>query len=126
MKKRKKSGERLFRVIKLISLSIIFTAVSFTFQRFGPEVGVYGNVCGPSEDQLCLRPKFNGGFPLGYVFDNPATSVRDQLTPFVEDDFRILPFLLDVLFYGVVLYSISLGLKKIRQHRLIPKTFWEV
>jgi hypothetical protein len=106
--------ERVSCIIKVLSLSIVLTIVSFAIQRHGPEVGVYGNVCGPNGDQLCLRPKLNAGFPLGYVFDNTATSVRDQLTPFVEDDFRIFPFLLDLLIYGTGIYLISLGLKKIR------------
>jgi hypothetical protein len=47
-----------------------------TIQTVGPEVGSYGNVCGPSGDELCYQELLKGGFPLAYLYDEPAVLVR--------------------------------------------------
>ena len=83
-------------------LSVILTGVSITIQKVGPEVGMYGNVCGPSGNEPCYQELLKGGFPIPYLFDNPGVSVRGQLS-FFEDDFHVFPFILDNLFYIIVL-----------------------
>lgn len=106
--------KRTKRVLIFLLLAIMFTLASFAIQRYGPEVGTYGNVCGPTGDQACTHVLLNAGFPLGYIFDNPSISVRDQLMPIIEDEFRIIPFLLDTVFYAVILSLLWLGYKNIQ------------
>jgi hypothetical protein len=69
-------------------------------QVVGPEVGSYGNVCGPAENDPCNQALLKGGFPFAYIFDNPGVSVRDQLGLF-EDDFYLFPFIVDMLIISV-------------------------
>jgi hypothetical protein len=97
-----------------IGLSIALASLSFIVQRYGPETGICGNVCGPNQNEWCVCPLLNAGFPLGYVFDIPATSVRNQLVPFIEDEFRLVPFIIDVLFYVVAVYALSAAIKRSR------------
>jgi hypothetical protein len=107
-------NKRSKRILIILLSAIMFTLASFAIQRYGPEVGTYGNVCGPSGDQACTHVLLNAGFPLGYIFDNPSVSVRDQLMPIIEDEFRIIPFLLDTAFYALILSLLSLGYTKIQ------------
>jgi hypothetical protein len=93
-------------------IAITLSLLSSVYQRYGPEVAIYGNVCGPSQDQFCLRPVLNAGFPLGFLFDDPAISVRDQLTPLIEDEFRGVPFMVDAFFYGSIIYLIYLAVRR--------------
>jgi hypothetical protein len=108
------------RLLVILSIAIVITLATFAIQRHGPEVGTYGNVCGSTGDQPCTHILLNAGYPLGYVFDmgyvfdNPSVSVRDKLMPIIEDEFRIIPFILDTIFYAVALSLLSIGFKKIR------------
>ena len=86
-------------------VAIAVTAYSSNIQRFGPELGVYGNLCGPSGNELCYEPILNGGLPIPYFFDNPGISVRGTLD-FFEDEFRVLPFLIDVILIGAILSAV--------------------
>jgi hypothetical protein len=102
------------RLLVILSIAIVITLATFAIQRHGPEIGTYGNVCGSTGDQPCTHILLNAGYPLGYVFDNPSVSVRDKLMPIIEDEFRIIPFILDTIFYAVALSLLSIGFKKIR------------
>ncbi len=83
-------------------LAVALALLSVRVQRRGPEQAAYGNVCGPTGDDLCYRPVLKGGFPVAYLFDTPGVSVENQLA-FVEDDFEPLPFALDAaLFFAAV------------------------
>ena len=79
-----------FSLLVACAMAICSAAV----QSFGPEQGVFGNLCGPQNDQDCVGPLLNGGFPWPYLFDFPWTSVVNQLG-FGEDRFEAVPFLLD-------------------------------
>ena len=74
---------------------------SVGIQRYGPERGVFGNLCGPTGDDFCYGPLLNGGFPLGFVYDFPGISIENKLG--AEDRFRIWPFLADVAVYWALL-----------------------
>jgi hypothetical protein len=76
--------------------------VSFLYQRSGPEVGYLGADCKPD----CVVLKLNAGWPLPYVFDSMGVSVLNVLH--LEDEFRLIPFIIDSVFYAVVLYLIML------------------
>ena len=71
---------------------------SAAVQSFGPEQGVFGQLCGPQKDEDCIGPLLNGGFPWRYLFDFPGTSVVNQLG-FGEDRFYLLPFVANWSFY---------------------------
>jgi len=96
-------SERAGLAIVITSLVIAFalTIYSSNLQRVGPAIRGFGNVCGPSGEERCYEPVLNAGFPLPYFFDNPSISARGNLA-LLEDDFRILPFLVDVDLIGIV------------------------
>jgi hypothetical protein len=77
------------------------------FRRFGPEQAAYGNLCGPSGDDLCMEPRLNGGWPLGYLYDAPGVSIERSLG-FFEDRFRLLPFLVDAALFWAGLVALGL------------------
>ena len=79
-------------------LALALTLLSSLVQRKGPEQASYGNLCGLNSDQDCLEPVLNGGFPLGYLFDQPGVSVERKLD-FVDDKFRFTPFTLNFIIY---------------------------
>jgi hypothetical protein len=92
----------LVLAIILFFLALTTTILSFRIQRFGPEVGYLGSDCRPE----CLLLKLNAGWPWPYVFDSMGISVLNALGS--EDEFRVLPFLLDLVFYGVVFLTSGL------------------
>ena len=85
---------------------------SAAVQSFGPEQGVFGNLCGPQNDQDCVGPLLNGGFPWPYLFDFPGTSVVNQLG-FGEDRFEAVPFLLDWAAYFVLVLLVLAALRRV-------------
>jgi hypothetical protein len=87
--------------------AIALTLLSSNKQQVGPELGIFGNSCGPGENEVCYEPILNGGFPVPYLFDNPGISVRGSLH-FFEDEIRVLPFLIDVLLIGTILSGVGL------------------
>ena len=82
----------------LLLSALLLTVISSHLERKGPELAAYGNLCGPTHDQLCMQPRLHGGFPLAYLFDAPGISVEGQLS-FAEDEFRTAPFLFDLAVY---------------------------
>ena len=86
------------RVIGLSSIAIALASLSVVFERRTSEVEVVGNVCGPFTNEACLENRLAAGFPLPYLFDRPSISVAGAIH-IGEDDFRFLPFALDVLIY---------------------------
>jgi hypothetical protein len=84
-------------------ISMGLALASFFYQRIGPAQGFVGTECGDPTDR-CYGPVLNGGFPLPFVVDRPTVSVSNLL--FVEDEIRILSFLIDMLFY-LILYVVT-------------------
>jgi hypothetical protein len=98
-------------MILTLVLAIVLALLSVRVERVGPELVVYGNVCGPTGSDLCYKPWLKGGFPFAYLFDAPGVSVQDQLA-FIEDRFYLVPFALDVALYFA---AIVLG------HRIVSR-----
>lgn len=95
-------------VITIALLATVFTLVSFKYQRFGPEYGYLGNECKPD----CVVFKLNGGWPYPYAFDRMGVSVMNDLDPLIEDEFRLVPFVFDILFYCGLLFIVVLCLRR--------------
>ena len=91
-----------------LSLALAFTLISFQIQRFGPEFGFLGSDCQPN----CLLFKLNAGWPWPFFFDRMGVSVLNVLGS--EDEFRLLPFVVDVGFYGVIFAICGLLLTTVR------------
>lgn len=95
----------------IILLSITFTLLSFGYQRFGPEVGYLGADCKPD----CEILKLNAGWPVPYVFDSMGVSVINLLH--LEDEFRLPPFIIDIVFYAAVLIIAAFAVERIRNSK---------
>jgi len=74
------------------------TILSFAYQ--GHEEVNAGNICGVHQDESCIVSVKNAGFPLRYLIDQLGTSAMGVLG---FEDFLIIPFLLDLLFYTLVI-----------------------
>lgn len=92
----------IFAFIAACALSLLSVYV----ERTGPELQPYGNLCGPTGNEDCLESVLKGGVPFAYLFDSAATSVLHQLA-FVEDDFQLGAFVLDIAFYFGTILSIA-------------------
>lgn len=80
--------------------AITLTLLSVSVERKGPELAPYGNLCGPSHNDLCYKPQLQGGFPIAYLFDSPGTSVEHNLG--LEDKLVLEAFFLDIALYFVI------------------------
>jgi hypothetical protein len=95
-------------ILIILLVSITFTLLSFSYQRFGPEVGYLGADCRPD----CEVLKLNAGWPLPFVFDSMGVSVINVLH--LEDEFRPTPFIIDIGFYTVILMITYISVERIR------------
>ena len=93
---------RLPLPIALLLSALLLTGLSSNVECNGPELASYGNLCGATQDEHCLKPRLNGGFPWAYLFDSPGISVEGQLS-FGEDEVRMYPLLADLAAYAAVL-----------------------
>ncbi len=84
--------------ITLALTALGLACVSFAYQPLGPELGQYGTECVPIED--CHRALRGGGLPMQYVIDIPGITVQGRLG--IEDEFRVLSFTLDAIFYFIL------------------------
>lgn len=100
-----KTSQKVILLAVVILAASALVLASSAIQVVGPEEGTYGNVCGPSGDDLCYQELVKGGFPFAFIFDNPSVSVRDQIG-FFEDDFFIIPFIIDALILCFTLWAI--------------------
>lgn len=107
-------GARIKRIgasILLLAVATGITLTTFFYQRYGPFMGVHGNMCGPAEGgQLCIAPVLQAGWPLPYLFDSPTISVPEKL--FLEDDLHVGFFALDICFFASLASLIGQGLAK--------------
>jgi len=92
---------------KFISISVAFIlAIMLAFlsvhvERIGPELAVYGNLCGPSGSDFCYKPVLKGGFPVAYLFDAPGVS-RERVLAFGEDKLSLGALVLDIAIYFAI------------------------
>lgn len=96
--------------MRFASLSLVFagalTLLSVRFERTGPGLVQYGNLCGPTFSDPCYKAELKGGFPFAYLSDAPGVSVQRQLA-FVEDNFSPWAFALDVSVYFLAILLIA-------------------
>ena len=93
----------------LVSAALTLALLSSMIENAGPELAQYGNLCGASSSEPCMKPVLNGGFPFAYLFDAPGVSVEGKLS-FGEDHLRPAPFLFDVAAYVAVILLIVRGI----------------
>jgi hypothetical protein len=103
----------LLAKLALLPTALLLTFVSSNVERTGPNFAAYSNFCGSTNDQLCMEPTLNGGFPLAYLSDTPGISVEGKLS-FGEDEFRTTPFLFDLAGYFAVLTVGSGVMRRVR------------
>jgi hypothetical protein len=89
-----------------LAMAGLLALLSVHIERLGPEQASYGNLCGPAANEECLQPVLGGGFPFPFLLDMPGISVQGQLH-FIEDRFRPVAFLFDLVFYLVVLRALA-------------------
>jgi hypothetical protein len=93
-------------MIVALPLSLVFGVLSGFYQCSSGELVQWGNMCRDEYVANCFHPRLAGGFPYAFVVDSPGVSVENALGP--EDEFRFLPFVINVWFYfvaGVVSYT---------------------
>jgi hypothetical protein len=100
----------------LAMLACMLALASVLVERVGPEMGQYGNLCGPSGSAPCLEPVLNGGFPLAFLFDTPGASVERKLS-FGEDTLRPGALVLDIALNFVALLLLTFFLSRLRPAR---------
>jgi len=89
--------------ISLILLSIIITIATTLYQRPSSEIVQFGTECTVERWMHCYSPRVSAGFPFAFGFDTPGISIQHSVTPLIEDEFRIVPFLVDIWFYYIFL-----------------------
>jgi len=108
---------------KFISISVAFiSAITLAFlsvhvERIGPELAVYGNLCGPSGSDFCYKPVLKGGFPVAYLFDAPGVS-RERVLAFGEDKLSIGALVLDIAIYFSIVVLVMLGVSRLLSARV--------
>ena len=94
--------------IAVWSLGISLTLLSLASQ--GSEQINAGNLCGVNEDEPCFVSIPKAGWPLPYLVDQFGTSAMGVLG---YEDFRIFAFLLDLLFFVLLLSGVGWLLNRI-------------
>ncbi len=82
-------------------LAILFVLMTVFYQRPSGEIILFGNVCDAQSWVECYRPRVSAGFPFAFIFDKPGITVEDNAS-FLEDDIRLLPFVMNVWLYTVL------------------------
>lgn len=106
------------RLTGLVLITAITLALlSVYVERIGPELAVYGNLCGPSGSDFCYKPVLKGGFPVAYLFDMPGVSVERELS-FGEDNLSVAALVLDIVIYFATVFLIMLAVSHRRLARM--------
>ena len=98
----------------VLILAVSLTLLSFPFQ--GSEQINVGNLCGVNQDEPCLVSIPKAGWPLPYLVDQFGTSAMGVLG---LEDFRTIAFLLDLLFFVLLLSGVGWLLNRIGLVKLI-------
>lgn len=98
--------------------AIMLAFLSAYVERIGPELAVYGNLCGPSGSDLCYKAVLKGGFPLAYLFDMPGVSVERKLS-FGEDILSTGALVLDIVIDFATVLLIMRAVARLRSARML-------
>ena len=103
------------RVALVLVLATIAALASSFIERFGPDQAIFCALGQSIEgyDIYCPKPVLNGGWPAPYLVDNPSISRPNQLA-FVEDYFRLWPFVSNIAFYAWVIVCAGTVLRRAR------------
>jgi len=89
--------------LAMLFLSLILTVGTVFYQRPSTEIVQYGNVCSIDQWMHCYQPREAAGFPFPYGFDTPGVTAEHAVWPGMEDEFRLLPFIINIWFYFLML-----------------------
>ena len=98
-------------------LAITLAFLSVHVERIGPELAVYGNLCGPSGSDFCCKPVMKGGFPVAYLFDAPGVS-RERVLAFGEDKLSVSALVLDIAIYLAFVLLVMRGVSHLWSARM--------
>ena len=87
--------------------------LSVSVERVGPEQVQHGNLCGAPRFEPCYKPALKGGFPIGYLYDQPGISVEGKLA-FIEDKLYIGALLANIAIYFGALMLVGWIVKRRR------------
>jgi hypothetical protein len=85
-----------------ILLAITLALMSAHVERVGPDMVLYGNLCGATGSDNCYKPALRGGFPISYLFDAPGVSRERQLA-FGEDNLQVGALAANIAVYFSIL-----------------------
>lgn len=86
----------------VLLFAITLALMSAYFERVGPDMVSYGNLCGATGSDNCYKPALKGGFPVSYLFDAPGVSRERQLA-FGEDKLRVGALAANIAVYFAIL-----------------------
>jgi hypothetical protein len=93
----------LSQAVLLIVAALGLTYGSFAYQRPGQWLNLDGGVCQQGQQSQCYIPTRNGGFPVAYVVNRVTFTVYSG--PSADFQFLLGPFVLDLLFYCIILWG---------------------
>ena len=89
----------------LVALGL--TLASVRVERVGPAPDAWSQeLCAPEPHHPCAEGVLRGGFPIAYLLDRPGISVMGKLA-FVEDLFRPVAFVVDMVAFWLVLLALA-------------------
>ena len=95
----------IFRGLSVLGAGLVLAAASVAYERVGPApAGWDQELCAPAPLHPCPEGVLQGGWPLGFLLDQPGVSVMGRLV-LVEDEFRPAAFALDVVADAIVLWA---------------------
>jgi hypothetical protein len=100
-------------IMVILFLSFVVALLTGFYQRSSNEIAQWSNLCGKDDYSNCYFPSISGGFPFAFVFDSPGISVQQALGP--EDEFRWLPFIIDIWFYFIAFVFSYTSLKNFQK-----------
>jgi len=94
----KRTLSRLTFTTLALAAATTLALLSVSVERVGPEQVQHGNLCGAPRFEPCYKPALKGGFPIGYLYDQPGISVEGKLA-FIEDKLYIGALLANIAIY---------------------------
>jgi hypothetical protein len=109
----KRTLSRLSFTSLALAAATTLALLSVSVERVGPEQVQHGNLCGAPRFEPCYKPALKGGFPIGYLYDQPGISVEGKLA-FIEDKLYIGALLANIAIYFGALMLVGWIVKRRR------------